>query len=409
MIERALKRTLVSDLQFYPAVAILGARQVGKTTLARELTSVLRRDGLESEFFDLELDSDVARLRNAEAVLLELQTKTVVIDEVQRQPELFSLVRALIDKHRVPARFVLLGSSSTELLQRSSESLAGRCSYHQLTPFGIHEMTPNLEHSAEPSGPKVPSEFDVTKQLLVRGGFPVSYLAPTDSFSLSWRKSLLNTYAERDLQLAGIGAKPQVVKQFLAMLAHHHSGVWNAQTFANSLGVSSVTVAKYFRFLEQSFLVESLQPYHLNLGKRIVRSRKVYFADSGLVGSYFNSTVYADLLNLPHAGAIWEGFVYQTIRSILKPDDEVWFYRTHAGAEVDFVITRNQRVEYCVEAKLSNAPSLTKSFSHAIQDLSPQKTLVVTPNSKRYPIKNDIEALSLAEFVRWYLDGESRS
>jgi len=368
---------LTERLDETPAVALLGPRQVGKTTLARTIGE--RRPSL---YLDLESDADRARLTEPELYLAQHEDKLVILDEVHRLPGLFQILRGLIDEGRRKGiragRFLLLGSASLDLLRQSGESLAGRISYLEMGPV---------------DGSEVPAA-DIPK-LWNRGGFPDSLLAPDDRRSQRWRQDFIRTYLERDVPMLGPRIPAETLRRFWTMLAHHQSGLLNAAEFARSLGVDGKTVASYLDLLVDLLLVRRLEPWHSNAGKRLVKSPRVYVRDSGLVHTLLGLTTLEDVLGHPVAGASWEGFVIETLIAAAPEETQANFYRTAAGAEIDLLLRSPRGDLWAIEVKRSLAPSLERGFHHACADLKPQRRIVVYPGAETYPLGHDVEVMPL--------------
>jgi len=380
-VKRKLEKSLNTTLQKYPVVALLGARQVGKTTLAKMIEGNFKKKTL---YLDLELPSDLNKLDEAQLFLSQHQDKLVIIDEIQRKPELFPLLRALVDQYRKTGRFLVLGSASKDLLKQSSESLAGRIKYLELTPFHLAEIGV--------------SGF---QKLWVRGGFPDSYLAGDDTESNDWRLSFIGTYLERDLPQFDFRIPANQLRRFWIMLAHNQGQLWNASQIAKSLGVSAPTAKHYMNILEETFAVRELLPFYANVGKRLVKSPKIYFRDTGILHSLLNIHTFDDLQSNPIVGNSWEGFVIEEIVKILPDSFMPHFYRTSAGAEIDLVLTKSSKVEAVVEIKYSLTPKLLKGFWHSIDDLNPKYKIVVYPGSETYPTKNGTIIMSIKDIPAW--------
>ncbi|AQG78716.1 ATP-binding protein [Spirosoma montaniterrae] len=368
MIERIIKNRLEESLTYFPAVALLGPRQVGKTTLVR---SVMVNAEQPVRYFDLENPTDHARFQNDRGLLLEsLAQETVILDEIHRLPDLFPQLRGLIDQYRKPGRFVLLGSASYDLLKNTSESLAGRIDYMELTPFLLRELP----------------EASVGQHWF-RGGFPQSYLAPSDGLQQRWFSSFITTYLEKDLPQLGLTASPALIGRLLTMLGHWQGQLLNYSTLANSLAIASTTVTAYIDFLERALLIRRLQPYYTNVGKRLTKSPKVYVRDSGMLHHLLRIADYPSLLGNPVAGGSWEGYVIEQVLSLLPWQQMPFFYRTADGAELDLVVVSGSTVLVALEIKLSNAPTLSRGTTVALQDLGNPPLLVVTPSSDDYPMR----------------------
>ncbi len=363
----------------FPVIGLVGPRQAGKTTLAREIAAELNMDSM---YLDLELPSDLVKLTEPELFLRQHQQRLVILDEIQRMPGLFPLLRALVDEHRINGRFLILGSASPELLRQSAESLAGRIIYHELTPFQLNEVAPDTS---------------LVMQLWLRGGFPLSFLSSSDESSFRWRQSFMRSYIERDLSLLGFPADAQLTSRFISMIASSSGAVWNAQAMGRSLDLTHPTINLYLDFLVQAFLVRKLQPFHTNLRKRLVKSPKVYFRDSGLLHNSLNLTNHDELLGNVQSGYSWEGFVIEQLATILPEQFQVWFLSTHQGAEIDLLITKGNKPFAAIEAKLSNAPSLPKGFVQLTEELNIKHRYLVTPSSGTYPVHPSINVISLMD------------
>ena len=379
MIKRRIHDKLVESIDHSPAVGLLGPRQVGKTTLALEMGAT--RPSL---YLDLESPTDRAKLADAGRYLAEHEDKLVILDEVHRAPEIFQILRGLIDQGRrrgkVGGRFLLLGSASVELLKQSGESLAGRISYLELTPFDATEV-----------------DGERMDRLWIRGGFPASFLAANDRISLDWREDFIRTYLERDVPQFGSRIPAETLRRFWTMLAHHQAGMHNAATLAQGLGVDGKTVARYLDLLVDLLLVRRLSPWHRNVGKRLVKSPKVFVRDSGLVHALLGLGNKEQLLGHPVVGPSWESFVLETLLVLAPRGTEANFYRTAAGAEIDLVLTLPGGKLWAVEIKRSSAPKLERGFNLACADLKPARRFVVYPGADRFPLDAETEVLGLAE------------
>ncbi|WP_194775159.1 ATP-binding protein [Pararhodonellum marinum] len=377
MVNRYIRTLLQEYLDLFPAVGIVGPRQVGKTTLVQNLT-------LEKEriYLDLEKSSDRAKLSDPELFLRAHVDKTVILDEIQMMPELFAELRSLIDEKRETGRFILLGSASPELIRKSADSLAGRIGYLELTPFHLGE-----------------TEYDELDRLWIRGGFPLSYLAGSERSSRLWRENFIKTYIERDLGLLGLNTDPYLVERFWRMLAHAQGGLLVSENFAKALGISRPTVNKYLEFLHGSFMVRLLQPYFPNVKKRLVASPKVYIRDSGILHSLTGIDAYEDLINQLLVGNSWEGFVIEQICNVLGDEYEYYFYRTHQGAECDLLLLRSGKVKYAIEIKNTLSPKISKGFRISKDDLDAEKGVIICHVKGSYPLEDSIIASGLWEFV----------
>ncbi|MBT1073725.1 ATP-binding protein [Geobacter grbiciae] len=373
MISRhATHDALAAALERSRVVALLGPRQCGKTTLARTFVSP---DSL--NYFDLEDPLSLARLDEPMTTLRDLRG-IVVIDEVQRRPELFPVLRVLADRTPLPARFLILGSASPDLLRQSSESLAGRIETNTIGGFTIRDvgMTAHDVH-------------------WLRGGFPLAFLADSDADSVVWRKNFIQTFLERDIPSFGIRTPAATLLRFWTMLAHYHGQVWNAAEPARSLGIGETSIRRYLDLLEGVFMIRQLQPWHENLKKRQVKSPKIYIRDSGLLHQLLGIRTMPELLSHPKCGASWEGYIIEEIITRVQPD-EIYFWATHAGAELDLLMFKDGR-RIGVEIKRADAPRLTPSMRTALEDLRLDRLLVLYPGGRRYPLSEGVEVVPFAE------------
>ncbi|MBP7141657.1 MAG: ATP-binding protein [Opitutaceae bacterium] len=379
MITRRIHERLAQSIANSPAVGLLGPRQVGKTTLALEIGET--RPSL---YLDLESPADRAKLADAGRYLAEHEDKLVILDEVHRAPEIFQILRGLIDQGRrrgkKDGRFLLLGSASIDLLKQSGESLAGRIAYLELTPFDATEVG-----------------GDRLERLWVRGGFPSSFLASSDRLSLDWREDFIRTYLERDVPQFGSRIPAETLRRFWTMLAHHQAGLHNAASLAQGLGVDGKSVARYLDLLVDLLLVRRLPPWHRNAGKRLVKSPKVFVRDSGIAHALLGLGNKEQLLGHPVVGPSWESFVIEALLVLAPRGTEANFYRTAAGAEIDLVLTLPGGALWAVEIKRSSAPSVTRGFHLACADLKPAKRFVVYPGEDRFPLDGETEVLGLSE------------
>jgi len=381
MIDRDVMQTLQQGLKEFPAVVLTGPRQIGKSTLARQLANKLSRQSI---FLDMERRSDQAKLSDPEAFFRENQKQLVIIDEAQTLPDLFTSLRPAIDDYRKPGRFLLPGSASPQLVRHVSESLAGRVRYIELAAVTLEEARR--------------SHFTL-QALWIRGGFPLALTAKTDRISFEWRKQLIHSFVERDLTLLfGVELSRTTIRNFWQMISHNQGGVWNAQMYANSLGVTGPTVKRYLQFLNGAFLVRILEPWFVNTNKRLVKAPKVYVRDSGLLHALLDLPGYTAVLGHPVAGGSWEGFVIEQLLSVLPDRLRAFYYRTHHGAEADLVLVKGLRPVAAIEIKLNNAPAISKGFYQTLDDLNLKKGFVITPAADRYPVHR-AQVLSLADFI----------
>lgn len=371
MIKRAnLTLHLQKALRRSRAVMLLGPRQCGKTTMARELVDITS-----ANYFDLEDPESIRRLDNPKTALAGLKG-LVVIDEVQRRPELFPILRVLLDRRPLPAKFLILGSASPELLKQSSESLAGRIETIAMRGFSMDE-----------TGCKQAS------RLWLRGGFPLSYLAKNNADSFTWRKSFIHMFLERDLRQQGIAAPTVALYRFWAMLAHSHGQIWNSADPASSLGVSQPTIRRYLDILSGVFMMRQLQPWHANIKKRQVKSPKIYIRDTGILHTLLGLKTESELLSSPRCGASWEGYAIEEIIHSVDPDG-VYFWATHNGAEIDLVVVKGNRM-YGVECKRADAPAMTPSIKIALKDLKLEHIAIVYPGKHQYALDKKVTVVPL--------------
>jgi len=373
-----LRKSLIESIQVAlgrcRVVVLVGPRQCGKTTLARELVS---EDSV--NYFDLEDPASLARLEEPMTALRPLEG-LVVIDEVQRRPGLFPVLRVLADRNPAPARFLVLGSASGELLRQTSESLAGRMELVQIGGFTLGELGAQAESA-----------------LWFRGGFPRSFLAMQDADSLAWRKNFIRTLLERDLPQWGVRVPAVALHRFWTMLAHYHGQIWNAAEPARALGVSESTMRRHLDLLTDAFMIRQLQPWYANLSKRQVKSPKIYVRDSGLLHELLGVSSDKGLLSHPKVGASWEGFVIEQVL-MMEPHDEAFFWATHQGAEIDLILRQGDHL-LGIECKRADAPRLTPSMRTALADLKLERIAVIYPGVKRYPLADQVEVIPLQALV----------
>jgi predicted AAA+ superfamily ATPase len=370
MIKRTLESTVLQSLDFFPAVGILGPRQVGKTTLVKSLMSQLNRTSL---YFDLEIAEDYEILVNNTTWIIDNnQDKTIIIDEIQRHLPLLPQLRGLIDRYRQAGRFILLGSASPIFLQKSSESLAGRVAYHELSPIAY---------------PEIKQENITENTHWLRGGFPDALLAPSDNFWSQWQQNFIKTYVEQDLFNLGMPNQPALINNFLRMISHIHGSLLNYSTIGNSLGITHTTVQRYVAILEQAFLIRRLEPWFVNMSKRIVKSPKIYIRDTGNLHYLHNIGSFSDLTQSLIAGASWEGYIIEQIIQQLKDGVQSYFYRTTNGAEMDLVLVKGLKPVVSIEIKLSLVPALKRGSTESVNDLLTEHNFVVTPAGGNMAIK----------------------
>jgi len=369
---RHLER-VTAALERSPVVCLIGARQVGKTTLARQVAA----QGNGARFFDLENPAHLAQLADP-MLALEPLRGLVILDEIQRVPDLFPVLRVLTDRPDRPAAFLVLGSASPDLLRQSSESLAGRIHYHEVDGFDLIE-----------------TGTDAWRALWVRGGFPRSFVAPTDEDSREWRRDFVRTFLERDIPQLGFSTDATTLRRFWTMVAHFHGQTWNGSEIARSLAVGTTSVARYLDLLTSALVVDQLPPWFENLGKRQVKAPKVYVRDSGILHSLLHLEDESDLLGHPKVGASWEGFALQQVASILElRREELFFWATHSGAELDLVVVRGRK-RWGVEFKLTAQPAVTRSMTTALEDLRLRHLFVVHAGTDSFAMAPKISAVAL--------------
>lgn len=383
LINRNIESFVNENLSVFPAVAILGPRQCGKSTLVK----MLFKNSDKYLYLDLQNLDDLNKLREPMLFFQANQEATICLDEIQLLPELFSVLRSEIDRNRRPGRFILLGSASQDLIQKTSESLAGRVGLIELTPFTIDEVEKY-------------ENFDLN-MLWLRGGYPDSYLASTDRGSILWRENFLRTYVERDIPQLGFQIPALQLRRLLTMCAHNQGQLFNSSKLGESLGVTYQTVRRYIDLMEQTFIIRSLPPYEKNIKKRLVKSPKIYVRDSGLLHRLLQVDDFNLLMGNPVFGASWEGFVIENIISSMR-DCKFSFYRSATGDELDLLIEKGPAL-IAIECKASSAPQVTKGFWSAIETTKPDKTYIIAPVSASYPFRNDVEVCGLKDFLKKHI------
>jgi len=382
MIPRIAEKKILDLLNGFPCVAIIGPRQVGKTTIAKQIQKIYGS----SVYLDLELTNDFIKLDDPEIYLKNFEDQLIIIDEVQRKADLFPVLRALIDQKRKPGRFLLLGSAAPDLLRNSSESLAGRIAYYELTPFLVTEVYP---------------KYDINS-LWIKGGFPDPFLR--DKYWLDWMNNYVKTYFERDLPNLGFPADSITGERLWTMLAHYHGNLITYSEIGKSLDLSIHTVKKYISFLESAFLIRTVKPFYSNLKKRLVKSPKVYIRDSGIMHYLSGIDNLNQLLGNPKIGASWEGFVIEQIVPLLAPNRKMFFYRTHDGAELDLVITKGDQVAAGIEIKFGSGAKLSKGNTEAIRFLKTDQNFIIVNGDEDYAMSNGVKVCGLQNFITKYLD-----
>lgn len=386
MIKRSLETSIQKKLKVFPAIAILGPRQVGKTTLVKNLAKRLKK---KNHYLDLERSSVFSSLKeNAEGYLTAYMNECVLIDEIQRLPSLFPLLRSLIDEKRIPARFIITGSASPELLKGASESLAGRISYTYLHPIGLYEL---------------PGKISMQRHWL-RGGFPQHLMLSSQSVRYDWMDAFISTYIERDLPfLFDVKFSDITMRKLWQMLAHVQGGILNAEDIGRSLDITGTTLKRYLDYLQGAFIIHKLPAFYVNLGKRLVKAPKVYINDTGILHFLLNIHTEKELLSHPSLGASWEGYVISQILYARNTRIDLHYYRTHSGAECDLVLARGHEVKACIEIKFSKSPVASKGLYQSIQDLKSKNNFIITSAQVDYMTKEKIRVVSLPVFLSKYL------
>ena len=384
MIERQLLKELTDALQWSSSVVLVGPRQVGKTTLA---TQLLNQQA--AVYLDLEDTVDLSKVKDIKLFHQHHPNKLIILDEVQRLPEVFAQLRGIIDKERRKGKksglFLFLGSASLELLQQSSESLAGRIAYLELFPINELEFAQG--------------SIEKCNELWIRGGFPESLLAATPMNSLKWRRDFIKTYLERDIPLLGPRIPAETLQRFWTMLAHHQGGVVNMSNLGRNLDLTGVTISRYLDLLVDLLLVRRLQPWTFNAGKRLVRSPKVYVRDSGIVHALLNIPDLETLLGHPVVGGSWEGFVIENIFSVLPSNVQAFYYGTPGGAEIDLLLEFSAKEVWAIEIKRKSAPVVPKGFQLACEEVGATKRFILYSGSEEFPLTKDTVAIGLHHFL----------
>lgn len=384
MINRKYLAIVEEKLNHFPAVGLLGLRQIGKTTLAKEIAK--KRPSI---YLDLENYRDLAKLEDPIKYFESHSKKLIILDEIHRKPEIFMTLRGLIDKGRRAGQkfgqFLILGSASLDLLRQSSESLAGRITYVEMNPFSLSELS---------------DQYSKIYSLWMRGGLPDSFLAPSDKISLEWRQAFIKTYLERDVPQFGLRLPAETLHRLWSMLAHAQGDVLNVSKLAGSLGMNAQTATRYIDLLKDLFLLRKLQPWHNNLGKRLIRSPKIYVRDSGILHSLLNIQNVENILGNPAAGKSWEGFMIDNLLSFLPSTAEAYFYRSVRGAEIDLIIKHPDKRLIAIEIKLSSAPKLERGFYEACRDIKPTHRYVVYDGKESFEMRDGVTAISLPQLIK---------
>ena len=375
MIKRHLKSILQLKLKQFPVVGVLGPRQVGKTTVVKDVLKATKKKAV---YLDLELPSDLNLLRDPELYFRENIDQQLILDGIHHKPDLFPVMRSLIDIKRKPGRFLIIGSASPTVIQHGSETLAGRIAFCELHPFSLNETEGNY------------------KKLWLRGGFPDSYLAKNIGNSMSWRQSFIQTYIQRDVPSLGLVADRTTLRKLLQMISNSQGAIVNYSSLSKSLGISVTTIIRYVEVLEETFVIRRLPSYHTNSKKRLVKAPKLFIRDSGLLHALWGIDSATALMGHHLVGHSWEGFVMQQVAASLKDEFELFYYRTQDGAEVDLVITKAAKPIVSLEIKFSDDPVLSRGNYIALTDLKAKYNFIVTPSAKDHPYDENIRVFSIA-------------
>jgi len=383
MIERKIENKLLKTISNFPVTGIIGPRQVGKTTLAKRLKDKINKETI---YIDLENPRDIIMLSDPNLFFEANVDRCIILDEIQLMPELFSILRPMVDMNRIPTRFILLGTASPTLIRASSESLAGRIAYQELSGINLTEL-----------------EVGKRNQLWLRGGFPDAYLATDNDICMQWLDNFIKTYIERNLPMLGLNICPKILRNLWTMIASIHGNVINYSNISRSLELSSTTIKKYLDFLEQAFLIRQLQPLHANIKKRIVKSPKLYIRDTGILHNLLNIDSTTSLEGNPMKGNSFEGFAIEQILQIANNKYQSSFYRTHHDAECDLVLSKSSGPHFAIEIKYTSTPHLTKGNMISFEDIGAKFNFVITPDTEDYLIDKNIRVCSLQVFLTKYL------
>jgi predicted AAA+ superfamily ATPase len=379
-IYRNITPSILNLIHNFPVVGIIGPRQVGKTTLVKKLIDEIDKQCI---YLDLELPEDFSKLHDPQIYLEQHEEKCVILDEIQRMPNIFSILRALIDRRRESGRFIILGSASPELLKQSSETLAGRIVYTELSPFNLMEIV---------------KDHNINDHWF-KGGFPEAFLSVKSDIFTTWMRNFVQTYLERDLPLLGLSADSILMRRLWTMIAHYHGGIWNASTFAKSLGITVPTVNRYINFLEAAFIIRRQEPYYYNLKKRVVKSPKIYIRDTGVLHYLAGIDNLESLHGHALIGNSWEGYVIEQIHQMLPGELKLYYYRTHHGAESDLVLVKGTEPKACIEIKYTSQPKQSRGFSISVDDLKTSMNFIITPKSDTYLINKSTYVCNLTDFL----------
>lgn len=384
MIKRNAENILNELIRKFPAVGLIGPRQSGKTTLAG---IIMKNSFKESVYLDLENPDDILKLQNPVIFLENNSDRLIILDEIQNMPELFPVIRSLIDKKRIAGRFLILDSASPVLIRDSSESLAGRIAYYELAPFNLVEIF----------------KKGVLYKHWFRGGFPESYLAKNDNDSRIWMNNFIRTYIEKDFRNIGLDIGKTVSRKLLTMLGHYNGKILNISDFSRALGLTVPTIKRYLDFLESAFLLRQFQPFYVNIGKRLVKSPKIYIRDSGMLHRLTGMNSFEDLQGNTLIGSSWEGYVIEQIYQLLNDDISIYYYRTHKGTEADIVFVKSNKPVSIAEIKYSPNPHDIGGLKKSVSDLKTRSNFIITPHSDDYILDTNIRVCNLKDFLSKYL------
>jgi predicted AAA+ superfamily ATPase len=385
MLNRTITEQLIQLAGYFPVTGIIGPRQVGKTTLSHFIANKLKKNTL---YLDLENPRDRAKLFDPVLFFEQNEKLCIILDEIQRMPELFEVLRSMVDKKRVAGRFILLGSASPLLIQSSSESLAGRVAYLELSPFNLMEVL--LKNK------------QVQNKHWLRGGFPNAYLAPSNALASQWHYNFIKTYVERDLPLLGLDIDRNIIQKLWSMVAHLHGNLLNLSNLGKALELSGNSIKRYLAFMEHAFLIRQLQPFSINIKKRLVKAPKIYVRDSGLLHFLLNIGTFEALNVHPSVGNSWEGYAIEQLVQKLSHTTQAYFYRTHEGAECDLVLVQAGIPVMAIEIKYTAAPKPTKGLFQSFSDLKTTANFIITPDTEDYLIRDDVRVCSLQTFLTVY-------